>query len=925
MAQRAGATHHREDEEGRLTPTPGWAQCHMEVYEEPGFLDDCFRSSTWTKFQSASSESFMNAGDVSGDYAVMEVTEGGVVNGAGWRRDINSLSLNTDEYPLFRVRLRGRGTSPQYKVEVEYTDTSTTSSGWTNAHSGFEAKMLQLTAGKTVKYVKLYARSNQANQTAQIDYDYAAVLKNPPLIPGELLELVADLVTTNAVSGLRVSMLNDPLLGVTERRYRLDENLGSKAYDLSRNRHQSGFDNATWNSGGKHGHCLYFLAASSCKLNTGYTVSIAATGAVSIAFWVKASPGASGVICGFGKTVGANWNRIQFNWSSDKVRLYVKDDAANIRQYVSGATIADGSWHHVVGVINPGGDVIQLYVDGVYDGGASGTLGAITLDVHDLTFGCVHTGGGYSSYTTCYLDELLVASRALTSEEVYGLSQYAPLSGAARTGTGNIVMLYLGAESETLVYKLITARVIDRVALGEPDKPTVQLVCEDLGEILHERTFTKEYASATQISGIVDDVMDQSGPEFYQDKDTTNRSIVNKFSRDGVWALLEKLAETATFSTGETGANFYVDPGGALRFKKYGAFTCSLSVSDGSDGNTANILGIRVKESIKGSPRLVNDVRVIVFEEENNPADKDALTESAEGWSSPDPTDANYPQSDTGDKQAGAASVKFQFTGAGTGYRMRLDFPDLDLSGYDCIKWYMKYGAGLSIDDFDVKLWRNSVWVTDYYEETGVAKGAAASWVEYSVNLDDFSKTGNPGPIIDTIQIKANHSTGIGTGGILIDKLRLVRDEKAGTDSDAGSQSTYGKRTLRVVDKTITDLNYAGYVADNIVTHRKNPVVSVRALVPGRGQLGYRPPMKVTLTSLKDGIDQKEFQIVRAVHRYTPGEGYRCEVDLVAARKPDGSFEPGIAPAIDDLGLSLAVMRRMQRESGLNSLRNVWI
>jgi len=301
--------------------------------------------------------------------------------------------------------------------------------------------------------------------------------------------------------------------------------------------------------------------------------------------------------------------------------------------------------------------------------------------------------------------------------------------------------------------------------------------------------------------------MDQSGGEFYQDKDTTNRSIVNKFNEEGVWALLEKLAETATFASGETGANFYVDPGGTLRFKKYGAFSCGQSISDGSDGETANILDIQVKESIKGSPRLVNNVKVIVFEAEHSPADQDALTESAEGWSSPDPTDANYPQSDPGDKVAGTASVKYQFTGAGTQYRMRLNLPDLDISGYDRIRFYLKYGATLSIDSFDVKLWRNSIWVTDYYEKTGISPGAAASWVEHSLSLGGFTKTGNPGPIIYTVQIKANHSVGIGTGGILVDKLRFIRDEKAGAASDPASQAAYGKRTLRLVDKTITDLD----------------------------------------------------------------------------------------------------------------------
>jgi len=42
-------------------------------------------------------------------------------------------------------------------------------------------------------------------------------------------------------------------------------------------------------------------------------------------------------------------------------------------------------------------------------------------------------------------------------------------------------------------------------------------------------------------------------------------------------------------------------------------------------------------------PRLANDVRVVIFEEETLPRDGDGWTESAEGWSSPDPTDSGYP------------------------------------------------------------------------------------------------------------------------------------------------------------------------------------------------------------------------------------------------------------------------------------------
>ena len=906
-------------------PTPEWAQCHVEIYEAPGFLDDCFRSG-WALFQSAASESFVNADDISGDYATMMVTEGVTPSGCGYRKDISSEALATNTYPLIRVRLRGRGTTPQYRVEVEYTDASVTDSGWINAPTSMGVKTLELTSGKTVKYVKLYARCSTASGIAYIDYDYAVVMKNWPIIPTEIEEVDVDLQTTVAVSGMILKLLNDVLLGVTARRYTLDENMGGKAYDLSRNKGHGSIVNATWNTGGRHGSCLYFLASSSCRLDTGFTTTIPATGALTIAFWVKASSGATGVVCGFGKDVGADWNRVQFNWSSDKLRLYVKDDSANIRQYTSTKTVADNAWHLVVGVINPASDKIELYIDGDYDGGASGTLGTITLTAYDLTWGCLHNESGYSSHTTAYVDEAQVFTRALTEEEAYTLFTRDPPSGAARAGVGNLVMVYLAAQTESVVYKLITARVIDRVSSGDPDNPLVTLTGEDLGEILHERTFTKEYATARWISGVAEDIVTDSVPELDKAADQTDRTITNVFRDEGVWSLLQKLAEAAHYSSGEYGANFYVDPGGCLRFKKYGAFSCGHAISDGSDGDTANILDIQVRETIKGNPRLANEVKIIVFEEEAIPKDEDSWTESADSWSSPDPTDANYPQSDTGDKQSGTASIHFNTTNPGTQYRMRHIFGEVDLTGIDQIKFWFKYGSGLSPENLEVRMQKGVwIWTTDYYIKSGLSVPSADTWSEYTINLSDFTKGGNPGKIVDHLHIRPYRSAGdLGTGGFLVDKLRFIRSEKAGTASDATSQGSHGKRTLREVDKTINDMGYAGYVAGNIVEHRKNPHVTVHARVPGRGQLGYRPPQTATVTSLKDGIDQAGFQIQRARHVYRPGEGYVCDLELAAALKPDGSYEAKVAPSAADVGAVLARLRLRQMEGQLNSLRSTW-
>jgi hypothetical protein len=897
----------------------------VEIYEEPGFLDDCFRSSTWTKFQSAASESFANLDDITGDYAIMSVTEGGVVNGCGWRRDISSLALSTDNYPLIRVRLRGRGTAPQYRVEVEYTDASVTNSGWIDAPSSFTSKIIQLSTGKTIRYIKLYARANSPSQSAEIDYDYAAILRNPPLIPSKLTELESDLICNVAVSGLKLRMLKDLLLGVTERRYSFETNLGTIAYDLSTHRHKSLINAATWNTG-KHGKCLYFLSGSSSRLDTGYFTSIPVGGSMTFAFWVKASSGATGVVLGSGKTV-VDWNRIQFNWSSDKLRLYVKDDSGNVLQYTTQATIANNTWHHIAGIVDPGSDLIQVYVDGELDGQSPGTLGAITIDTIDLTLGCLHSSGGYTNHTTAYLDEVMVLSRSLTPKEVCALATYQPLSGAARAGPGNIVMVYLASVSETPVYKLVTARVMDRATGGDPDEPWVELVCEDLGEIAHERIFTHEYPSATQISSIVDDIIDDSLPELYLGKDTTNRAIVNKFSNEGAWSLLEKLADAATFASGEKGANFYVDPGGALRFKRYGAFTCSHALSDGSDGNPANILDIEVKESIKGNPRLANDVRVVVFEAEYMPPDEDSWTESAESWSSPDPTDSGYPQSDTGDKQAGTASIHYNTTNPGSQYRIRCGLPEVNLLEFDQVKLYYKYGAGLSPENIDIRAQKGGwTWTLDYYAKTGLTPGASGSWHSLTVNISDLVKTGNPGSIINNIQVRFYRTSGdLGVGGFLVDKLRFVRNEKAGTASDASSQSAYGKRSLKIVDKTITDLDFAGYIASNILENRKHPIVVARVLTPGRGQPGYRPPMLVSLTSLKDGIAGESFQITRAQHRYTPHEGYTCTLELVAAKSSTGAYIPRVSPPVTNMGMSLAVKMRILTESGLNTLRSRWI
>ncbi len=894
------------------------------MHEGPGWLDDCFRSGLWTKFQSAASESFENPNDVSGDYATMSVTEGGTVNGCGWRRDLSSASLSTSSYPSLRVRLRGRGTAPQYMVAVEATDATVDNTGWADAPAGFEVATLQLTQGKTVKYVRLYARSATAGASAQVDYDYAALQGSYPLVPTEHFETEVDLRHTSASSGFRVRCWHDPLHGAAARRYRFEEGAGSKTYDLSDSRgHGSLVNSPTW-AAGRHGGCLQFAGSSAQRVDTGYTVALPASGALTVALWVKGASGATGVLVGSGKSVAGGWNRLQINLQGvDKARVYAKDDTLNVLQYTSVNPVLDGSWHHVVAVVDPAGDRVQLYVDGILDGQATGTLGAISLTEHDFAIACLHNESGYTGHATACLDEVVVYTKALTAAEVGGLYRGEPHSGISRTGVGALAMIYVAAESESLVYKLVSGRVIDRSTGGEPGAQWVELGGEDAGEIIHDRSWGRDFASATQISTVASYVIDDSVDELYKDIDTTNRALTNRFSNENCWGVLQKLAETASFASGEGGATFFVDPGGCFRFKKYGAFSCPHALSDGGDGAAPNLISLSLRETMKATPRMANEVKVVVFEGETSPGDGDGWTESAEGWGSPDPTDSGYPRSDT-DRQLGTASVKFQTTNPGAQYRMRLAAGETDASGFDSLTFQLKYGSGLSVDSFEVRLQKGDwAWTGDYWVKTGISPPGAAAWHEVSIDLSAMTAVGNPPLTMDHIEIRAVHSTQIGTGGLLVDALRFVREEKSATASDSASQASYGKRALTVVDKGLTSTALASDVALGIVANRKNPVVTARATVPGRGQPGYRPPQTVTLTSLRDGLVGAKFQIVAARHRVTPQGGYTVELDLAAARTADGTSDR-LQPAGVDLEGMLGEWRRRLRGGEVNSLRGRW-
>ncbi len=891
------------------------AKHHVEILESDsiGFMDDGFRSG-WTL--ESGSGSFANQGTIAGDYARMSTT-----SDVHFKRSIESLGLETDTYPVLRARMRGGQSDAYCEIVVYYTDGSWTASGWFAPGTSWMIKDLELAAGKTIKEFKL----GLGWGAKHIDWDYLAILKHPPLIPEEIEELEVDLQTTVGVSGFRILMLNDPLLESTLLRFPFDEGFGSKAYDLSPGRNHGDISGASWVDG-KYGKCLQFASGDYVDVPAG-KIDLSGRKVVVYRAWIKLDdPGAShSAIIDWGSgrcslmATGSSWgNTLTFyvNWHGTTA---------------GGDAMAGkwGDWTFVVVVFDDDADTVTFYING--------ERVATVEETNSIPTSTEHTRiGRYcdgSWPSVGLIDEPMILTRKPTDEEVLQWYLESPLSGAQRAGVGDIVMVYLAGEGESLDEKLIKGRIIDRERRGDPDNPLLELVGESLDEILQERTYTEEFASPTQISEIVRDIVDDTLPEFTRASiDDTNLAIKNRFEKEEVFGLLKKLAETVQYSDGTWGANFWVDPGGDLHFEKLGKWT-GPKVTDGSDGSEKNILDITVRETMKGNPKLANDIKVVYFEAEHVPENEDAWTDVEGdqdiGWS----VVCDYPEyvevrTNSTDKKSGENSIEFHITAnPGNNLKMRLVLPRAeDISTIDKLRFWFKRTSGIVIESVDVYLDTKGSWLGKYYSLTGLEPPDYDTWHEYVLNISDFTKHNNPNQYVTRISIEINSPVGIGVNDIRIDKLRFERSEKYKQAEDSTSIAKYGRRKEVVIDKTITDPDYAQYLANGMLRHRKNPTVQIRAKVLGKAQPGFRPPQKVQVYSLKDGLNGEYFQITSARHHIKPDDIYTCELNLIAAKEPAGTYEPKIVPQPEpeSLGGWLAVLRFLVKIMGLSTLRREW-
>lgn len=154
------------------------------------------------------------------------------------------------------------------------------------------------------------------------------------------------------------------------------------------------------------------LNGSSQYLNGGNVLNLT-TGAWTFSAWIKVTTTGSFEFIG-----GRSESSTTSDWymrvtNTDKAEIQFRNGASS-NQVIGSTTVADGNWHHIVGLRN--GTNVLLYVDGVLDGSATDNNYncSNSLDFH---LGA-DSAGALNFKFNGQIDEVGVWSRALSADEV---------------------------------------------------------------------------------------------------------------------------------------------------------------------------------------------------------------------------------------------------------------------------------------------------------------------------------------------------------------------------------------------------------------------------------------------------------------------------------------------------------------------------
>jgi len=827
-----------------------WARCKIEIYERPlGLLDDHFRDG-WVVIRSAASQSFIPNGGLVGDLGTMTVTESGTSDGCGYEK--GSLNLSTNTYKKFRARLRsGGGYYPKFMIYVKFSDASDVFIGWTDAPSEMTAYSLSLPAGKTVIAIQLFARAGGGanNQTASVVFDYVAIVKDDPITPdGEVEGLDVELCATTAISGFKFALLND------KRLYTVRPSVGDLA--------------------------MIYLAAPDenldQKLITGPITQKEFSGEPD-----------NPVVTVTGEDLGSVLNDRTFTEkyaSSTLISQVVRDlkdqELPELTRFSVEAT--DNS-------ITP----------------EFNQEGAFSLLRKLANAARKNSAYGYDFYVDPAGDLHFVPNPKYTcTEKIYAGVFHDDFRGnldkwTILNGTWTIENEELSqGDTASGEYKKIEVRGLKFGDYSiEFQVKLVEYVTNKYFKCLYRLQDDNHYYYAGFIASEW-----RLGENLGSGEEGLYNSAAGNWDPN-VWYTVKIEAEGQThrlYVNGELKITRTQTAGYTTGKAQLGTYTThahfdNVTVKAVSEP-PYNVKEVTCRELLD---EVANHVTLLTREGEYNPRDRDAWTENISRWESPQTQVSLTP--DNTDKKQGNNSIKGEFsTDPGLRAEIRRKIT-CDISQLKQIKFWDTWSVSGPVDWWIVRLYtKYEAYGADYYERKlniGQSAPASKAWGAQEVqNLSDFTKVGNPSNEVVCIEITLeNNSTNIGTGYIKVDGLHFAVDPVTKTASDLDSQNKYGIKKRDFEDLTVTDENFAQYVASALCQMLKNPIKHAQVTVLGKAQEGYRPPAQVILSSAKDNIQYEYFKILKARHHYIIQRDeaplYICDLDLITARKPDGNYE----------------------------------
>jgi len=224
--------------------------------------------------------------------------------------------------------------------------------------------------------------------------------------------------------------------------WKLDECSGTTAYDSSGNENNgtvtiggsgsntsagtcSGSSGEAWNDGetGKLNSSLE-LDGTDDYVAADAVTSLVAGANTTVSAWIKTTDTASWFLS-FNTSSGGN--NLLYGISSNTLTFY---DGSS---HTGTATINDGSWHHVVGVLDDTNNLVKTYVDGVLD---QSTACSSTIAATDkFSIGQEWDGGSTSDFLNGQIDDAKIYNYALNSTQIKTLYNSSAIRFGPATGS----------------------------------------------------------------------------------------------------------------------------------------------------------------------------------------------------------------------------------------------------------------------------------------------------------------------------------------------------------------------------------------------------------------------------------------------------------------------------------------------------------